>query len=217
MPRRRSKTAKAPRSYHHGDLRRALIETSIELIAEKGVSALTLREVARRLGVSHAAPRHHFADKTELLAAVAMEGFEALGEAIREAVADVTKPGDQFKRMGIAYVRFAVSHPAHFRVMYCRELAEASPPPLRDYWGTNPSALRMAAVTTEALSVRQDADEALVRTGVVSAWSLVHGLAMLWIDGPLRQVGGKEMSDEELDAMACTIIDFVVDAIGRGL
>lgn len=178
---------------------------------------MTLREVARRLGVSHAAPRHHFADKTELLAAVAVEGFDALGEAMQKAVAGLTDPWDRFKCLGMAYLRFAVAHPSHFRVMFGRELAEASPPPLRDYWWTNPAALLMVDAATEALSDRGDAPEAIVRTGIVAAWSLVHGLAMLWLDGPLRQLDGKEMTDEEFDALARSVVDIIVDAGERGI
>jgi AcrR family transcriptional regulator len=214
---RRSRIAKAPGRYHHGELRRALVEASIELIGEAGVSALTLRGVARRVGVSHAAPRHHFADKTELLAAVAVEGFEALAEAQREAAARFTDPWDRYKALGIAYVRFAVAHRSQFRVMFGRELAEASPPPLRDYWSTNPAARIHMEAAAEAISSRGEADPERVRTAVIAAWSLVHGLAMLWLDGPLRQLTDSEANDEKFDAIALRVTDFVVDAVANAL
>ena len=212
---RRSRAAKAAGRYHHGNLRRALIETSIDLIAEEGVSALTLRGVARRLGVSHAAPGHHFVDKTELLAAVAAEGLAGLAEAQREATAGVSDPWDRFKRLGMAYVRFAVAHPSQFRLMIGGELAEASPPLLHDYW--NAGAQVLMEVAADAMSTRGETDEARVRTAAIAAWSLVHGLVMLRLDGPLRQLNGTEPSDEEFDAIARTVTEFVVTGVAAGL
>jgi AcrR family transcriptional regulator len=213
----RSWAPKAAGRYHHGDLRRALIQASIELIAEKGVSALTLRGVARRVGVSHAASHHHFASKTELLAAVAMEGFEALAQAEREAAAATADPWDRFKAIGRAYLRFAVAHPAHFRVMFGRELVEGSQPPPEEQWVANPASRVLVEVATEAIATRGNADEERVRVAVIAAWSLVHGLAMLWLDGPLRQLSGLKAHHGEFDELARTITDFVVDAVARGL
>lgn len=211
----RSWEAKPPGRYHHGDLRRALVEASIETIAEEGVSALTLRGVARRVGVSHAASRHHFADKTDLLAAIAMAGFDALADALRGAIADFTEPWERFRWMGVAYVRFAVAHASQFRVMFGRELAEASPPPLRDY--RNPATELLIEVAAEAMSTRGRADPEAVGVAAIAALSLVHGLVMLQLDGFLGQVTGAEGSDEEFDAMARTITEFVVGSVARGL
>lgn len=213
----RSGAAKAAGHYHHGDLQKALVEASIQLIAEEGVSALTLRAVARRLGVSHAAPRHHFASKTELLAAVAMQGFEGLADALRQAGTGSSDPWERFEQMGIAYVRFAVEHPAHYRLMFGRELAEAPQPPMQDHWLTNPAGQLLLAVTAEAISTRKSADEEGFRTAAVAAWSLVHGLAMLWLDGPLRQMLGAAGSEEELDAIARSVVDLLVTAVAKGL
>ena len=99
------------RQYHHGDLRPALLRAAVETIAETSPAAMSLREVARRAGVTHAAAAYHFGDKAGLLTAVAAEGYRMLGEALRDA-----DPG--FLELGVAYVRFAVSHRAHFEVMY---------------------------------------------------------------------------------------------------
>src|ERR671917_271025 len=94
--------------YPHGHLRRALLDTALEAIAEHGPAAVSLRDVARRAGVSHAAPTHHFRDKTALLTALAAEGWSLLADALGEATAD----GRDFAELGVAYVVFATSHPA---------------------------------------------------------------------------------------------------------
>src|SRR5271170_2322431 len=102
MPRKR-------RAYHHGNLRAALIETSLELIEKKGVPALTLREIGARLGVSRSAAYRHFEDKAQLLAAISEAGFEQFADALELA---------RVSAMGLAYVRFAADHRAHFEVMF---------------------------------------------------------------------------------------------------
>src|SRR5215475_11076814 len=104
------------RPYHHGDLRPALLRAAVATITEAGATAMSLREVARRAGVTHAAAAYHFGDKAGLFTAVAVEGYRELGEALREAA----RRG--FLEMGVAYVRFAVTHRAHFEVMYRPEL-----------------------------------------------------------------------------------------------
>src|SRR5258708_6887496 len=105
------------KSYHHGDLRRALLDAALALLEKSGVEALTLREGARRVGVTAGAPYHHFADKEAIVASVAEEGFVELGEAMA-AARDAADPASRLGAMGRSYVRFAVAHPAHFRVMF---------------------------------------------------------------------------------------------------
>ena len=106
------------RPYHHGDLRPALLRAAVEAIGQAGPAAMSLREVARRAGVSHAAAAYHFGDKAGLLTAVATQGYRMLAEELRDA-----RDADRgFLEVGIAYVRFAVSHRAHFEVMYRPEL-----------------------------------------------------------------------------------------------
>src|SRR4051812_6811216 len=115
----------APRSrpYHHGDLRRALVDAALEMVAEHGPAALSLREVARRAGVSHAAPTHHFRNKAGLLTAIAADGYRLLARALEEAGAKAGreeragKESTPFREQGVAYVVFATEHPAHFAVM----------------------------------------------------------------------------------------------------
>src|SRR5215210_1552970 len=102
-------TASQPRPYHHGDLRRALLDAAVEAIAADGPAAVSLRDLARRAGVSHAAPAHHFGDKAGLLTAVAAQGYQLLADTLTAAR---QRSGD-FLEVGVAYVRFAVDHRAH--------------------------------------------------------------------------------------------------------
>ena len=112
------------RAYHHGDLRRALVAASLDVIAEVGPERFTLRDVARRLGVAASAPYRHFPDKDALLAAVAAECGERLGAAMdAAATAGGADALERFRLAGIAYVRFAVENPAHFRVMNMPSIA----------------------------------------------------------------------------------------------
>jgi AcrR family transcriptional regulator len=116
----------AQRAYHHGDLRRALLSAAVEAITESGPTALSLRDLARRAGVSHAAPTHHFGDKAGLLTALAAEGFDLLAGALTAVPPD---PGG-FLEVGVAYVRVAVEHRAHFEVMFRPDLYHADDPEL---------------------------------------------------------------------------------------
>jgi AcrR family transcriptional regulator len=148
-------------SYHHGDLRRALLESAVVAIAESGIGALSLRDLARRAGVSHAAPTHHFGDRTGLLTAVAAQGWELLAEAIA---------GKDFAEAGVAYVVFAVGHPAHFAVMRNADLLRADDPELRK-----------AKERANAI-LREGGPD---RSRRLAGWAMVHGLAALVLEGNL--------------------------------
>lgn len=111
------------RGYHHGDLPRALLDAAVEVIAESGPAALSLRDLARRAGVSHAAPAHHFGDKAGLLTALAVQGFDLLADALRGA--------EDLLSAGVAYVDFAVGHRAHFDVMFRPDLYRSDGPEVR--------------------------------------------------------------------------------------
>jgi AcrR family transcriptional regulator len=118
--------SKDARPYHHGDLPRVLLDTAVQAIAEVGPAAVSLRDLARRAGVSHAAPAYHFGDKAGLLTAVAADGFERLTATLREAY----QTTGSFLEVGVAYVRFAVTHRAHFEVMFRPELYRTDDPKL---------------------------------------------------------------------------------------
>src|SRR5918995_5895636 len=114
----------AARPYHHGDLPRALLEAAVEAIEEVGPAALSLRDLARRAGVSHAAPAHHFGDKAGLLTAVAAQGYQLLADTLTAA----RQRSADFLEVGVAYVRFAVDHRAHFEVMFRPDLYRPDDP-----------------------------------------------------------------------------------------
>src|SRR3954471_15410736 len=116
----------AKERYHHGDLRRALLVGAAEAIAESGPAALSLRDLARRAGVSHAAPTHHFGDKAGLLTAVAAEGFEQLGKAR----ATPRLASNSFPERGVPYIRFAMTRRALFEVMFRPDLYHPADPDL---------------------------------------------------------------------------------------
>jgi AcrR family transcriptional regulator len=163
------------RPYHHGDLRRALLAAAVDAIAESGPAALSLRDLARRAGVSHAAPAHHFGDKAGLLTALAAQGYGMLADALDEA----RERTGSILEIGVAYVRFAVGHRAHFDVMFRPDLYDASDPELGAQQERSTAALAAAVATVPSGTVAPDEE----RTAGLSAWSIVHGFATLWLSG----------------------------------
>jgi AcrR family transcriptional regulator len=163
--------------YHHGDLHRAVLDGALAAIAANGPAALSLREVARRAGVSHAAPAHHFGDKAGVLTAIAAEGYTLLATAMREALGE--SDGDLMQG-GIAYIRFAREHRAHFEVMFRPEL----------YRLEDPAVARARQAAAEILfgvvrdTLREATDEE-VWGGVVAVWSFTHGFATLTLNSNL--------------------------------
>jgi AcrR family transcriptional regulator len=167
-----SRAGDGPRPYHHGDLRRVLLDTAVEALQETGPAALSLRDLARRAGVSHAAPAYHFGDKAGLLTAVAADGFERLAATLRQAY----QTTGSFLEVGVAYVRFAVTHRAHFEVMFRPELYRTDDP---DLVRARDAARSLLYPPAADIANNPDGDQ--VRAAV-AAWSLVHGLATLWLD-----------------------------------
>ncbi|HYQ34354.1 MAG TPA: TetR/AcrR family transcriptional regulator [Mycobacterium sp.] len=181
------KTSVARRdSYHHGDLKRALTGAALSLVAEKGPKGFTLTEAARRAGVSVAAPYRHFADKAELLATVAEQGFRDLHADLAAAADATPEPRARVIELGRAYVRWAVAHPDHYQVMFGAEDVKANNPAL-------------AVAAEQAFGDLLDAITRCQEAAIVGGqdpreiagplWSLVHGVASLAIGGELRAVG----------------------------
>lgn len=171
------------RPYHHGDLRRALLDAAVASIAESGPAALSLREVARRAEVSHAAPTHHFSDKAGVLTAVAVEGYEMLADALNQ----VQQETGEFLEVGVAYVQFAVDHRAHFEVMNRPDLYHFN----RDDVTAARTRARAALYSGLATTGDRSGDANVEMVGV-AAWSLVHGFASLWLQGSLPPALGED-------------------------
>ena len=176
---------KPAKPYHHGDLRRALLDEALRTIQTHGVEHLTLRTVGERLGVSRSALYRHFADKQSLLATVGKEGFRTLRQAIADAWERNGRGRAGFQAMGKAYVQFAVAHPSHYRVMFGGFIESAAKD---DHFVAEAKAAFQVLV--DALVEQQNAgdirrDDPLLMARFV--WALVHGTAMLVIDGQLPE------------------------------
>jgi AcrR family transcriptional regulator len=172
--------AMAERPYHHGNLRAALLDAALDAVREHGPSGWSLRDLARRAGVSHAAPTHHFRDKRGLLTVIATDGYRRLAADLDTAWAETAS----FREVGVAYVRFAVEHRAAFEVMFRpdllhrtdRELAAAMAASTRRLYGP------IGDAASEQVDGRDGFDALLA---ALAAWSLVHGFATLWLAGNL--------------------------------
>jgi AcrR family transcriptional regulator len=187
---------KRPSAYHHGNLRQALVEQAVQTIQKQGVEALTLRGVGASLRVSRTALYRHFSDKGALLAAVATEGFRTFCAALLGAWEDAGRGRPGFEAMGYAYVRFAVANPAHYRVMFGGFLDKAAADPqLLTEASAAFQVLVNSVVELQRLGIiRRDDPERLSRY----IWAVVHGIAMLAIDGQLPP----HQSADDLAALA---------------
>jgi AcrR family transcriptional regulator len=157
-------------TYHHGDLRAVILSEAARLVAERGPDGVSLRELARGAGVSHAAPAHHFTDRRGLFTALAGQGFRLLAAALTEA-------RDHFADAALAYVRFAIDHPGHYRVMFDKSLLDATDPELAAAEAAAGAELSRGVATLRDPNARADPAGA-----ELAAWSLVHGFSMLWLN-----------------------------------
>ena len=209
MPESPSRPRRKPRDrYHHGDLRRALLDEAVRTIQKDGVEALTLRTIGVRLGVSRTALYRHFADKRALLSAVATEGFRLLRERLVEAWGSGGISG--FDAMGVAYIRFAMGNPSHYRVMF----GGAPAPAILD---TAPPEDELTRQGTAACNPQVTAIVALQKEGAVLKddpvqlarfiWAGVHGISMLIIDGQFHHL--KSQIDD--------LIHFAVERLHTGV
>jgi AcrR family transcriptional regulator len=157
-------------TYHHGDLRAVILTEAARLVAEHGADRVSLRELARSAGVSHAAPAHHFTDRRGLFTTLATQGFQLLAEALIDA-----RP--QFTDAALAYVRFAIEHPGHYQVMFDKSLLDASNPELAAAEAAAGAELARGVATLRDPNAHADPAAAQL-----AAWSLVHGFSMLWLN-----------------------------------
>lgn len=203
-------------SYHHGDLRRALVEAATRLVQRDGAAQVSLRQIAREAGVSHAAPYHHFPDRESLLAEVALGGFVALGEALRKGAHDSEEDGPlvRLQGAGVAYVLFAVANPEMYRLMFGGLLSDRS-----RYPALKAGAEAAFGVLLELLgrdgSTGSEADPGsshaagTLNAVALATWSMVHGLASLLIEHLLEQETAAVTTEE--------LIRAVTLVLGRGL
>lgn len=188
-----------------GSLRDTLVDAAVALIARKGPQGFSLREVARRARVSEAAPYWHFADREALLAAVAERGFEEMAQGMMEIWSQEADPAERFRALGIGYVRFALAQPSYLRVMFGSEVPDKAEHPALKAAGERTFALLVQAITEcqAAGQVRGGDPEAFA----VAAWSSVHGLAALLIDGKLKD---RAPTTADAERLAQTITDCVM-------
>lgn len=157
-------------NYHHGDLRAVILAEAARQVAERGADGISLRELARGAGVSHAAPAHHFTDRRGLFTALATEGFRLLAETL-------TRARGRFTDAALAYVRFALEHPGHYQVMFNRSLLDAADAELAAAEVAAGAELSRGVATLRDPNARADPAAAQL-----AAWSLVHGFSTLWLN-----------------------------------
>ncbi|WP_415947373.1 TetR/AcrR family transcriptional regulator [Streptomyces sp. KLOTTS4A1] len=176
-------------AYHHGDLRRAVLTAALDVIAAEGPGALSLRDLARRAGVSHAAPAHHFKDRTGLLTAIAEEGYGLLADALADAA--------DLRERGVRYVRFGIEHPAHFQVMFRPDLLHGDDTALLAARARAGAELRAGVAGVAGVAGMPEAGRGdSARLAGIAAWSLAHGFTTLLLAENLRgPVGERDPED----------------------
>lgn len=211
----RARHAPETSAYHHGDLRSALIAATEDLLAERGPDGFSLREVARRAGVSPAAPAHHFGDAAGLLTAVATQGFAGLTQALRDGVAS---GGDDalaaLRGQGQGYVRFALRHPGRFRLMFRNDMLcadEALTQHADAAFEELAAGVRRAAGVADAAAMTPAHWNA-----VIMLWSLVHGYAHLAIAGRFEPFRAGHAVEDFVDATLPAALDAALAGLFPG-
>ncbi|MBK7320148.1 TetR/AcrR family transcriptional regulator [Candidatus Villigracilis affinis] len=185
------------KTYHHGDLKNALIKAGVEILAKDGVSGLSLRKVAMKAGVSHAAPYAHFADKQALIAAISTEGFRQLYERVSGVAEEYqNQPEKQLVEAAWAYVQFAMDDPDRFKVMFSGVLEkEKEYPDFVTESQRNFQLVKMIVEANQASGRLRSGDSALV---ALSAWGIIHGFILLLLEGQISHAVLEKMSLREL-------------------
>lgn len=189
-------------AYHHGNLRAELLDAAAEAVEEEGLAALSLRALARKVGVSHGAPARHFPDKAALLTALATEALEQFRAAMSEAGEPGDSALDRYRAMGRCYVRFAIEKPAYFHILGRPEFFSAGDEAFarrdQDFFDT----MRAAAAAARRESGVDGLDP---EAFLVSTWAMAHGLATLWLDGTLEN----RMGPVDIEAIAAGAFEVV--------
>lgn len=186
--------------YHHGNLKSALVEAADDIIREKGIEGFSLREAARRAGVSIGAPAHHFGSATGLLTEVALLGYESLGEALN-GVPVTSDPECDLRRLALAYVRFALAHQGRFRLMFRPDLINRADPRYSE------ATQRALTGFAGAIGRRKSAGQN-VMADIFVVWSSIHGIASLIIDGKAQYlfsgIGPEDFVADRLPDILCS-------------
>lgn len=183
-PTRNQKTSKKRTAYHHGDLRRALVEAGLAIVEQDGIEALSLRNAARKIGVSQAAPYAHFKNKHAILEAIGTVGFNMLSDYMRRFEKKARDLPSTLTAYGVAYVSFAADHPHLFKLMFGAELSQRDS---EEFIVTAAKAYEMIVDISRDLLGEDAADESHVSLHAMFSWSVVHGLANLIVDGKLNE------------------------------
>jgi AcrR family transcriptional regulator len=185
-------------TYHHGDLRPKLLAVAEEIILERGVEGFTLREAARRAGVSPAAPAHHFKDARGLLTAVATLGFRQFGDALGKAdAAGGSDPGRRLHEQALAYVRFALEQPARFQLMFQPQKLDTADEELTKVARHSYEMLEGAIRAATGIPAKQPLTDSAYGL-LLATWSIVHGFSHLALQGELRDTRGNTAGAEEI-------------------
>ncbi len=207
MPRKSTSKGKSRPAYHHGDLKNALLRAGAHLLATRGADELSLRELAREAGVSHAAPYRHFADKETLLAGIAEEGFRQLTRGLEESVAKAPrKPKKQLDEAGRFYVAFAMANPELMRSMLKSLSFDLKRFPDLDHTSHQAFEALVGIIRRcqeAGLAARRNAEEQ-----AVAAWSMIHGITLLILERQIHtiEVGGRRKPPEFYSQLVCDIL-----------
>jgi AcrR family transcriptional regulator len=202
----------AAKSYHHGDLREAMLSEAERVIETDGIQALTMRAAARVIGVSHTAPRNHFGDLTGLLSELAADGYRRFAKALIDAEAAAgPEPRDRLRALGRAYIRFAAGHPGLFTLMFRSDQLDHERPALREAMAPARAALTNAVTTpTDAgdttLSKVQAAKIAALR-------SLAHGYAVLMLDQGLSDLLIPDIETDPVDLFETVLDSITIESL----
>jgi len=194
-----------PRPYHHGDLRVAVLAAAEKILENKGVDAVTLRAVARAVGVSHTAPKNHFGDLEGLLSELAAVGYRRYGEALLCAMdAAGGEPRERMRAMGRAYVGFARAHPGLFLLMFRSERLDMTRPALREAIEDTRGTLHNA---TASMAQAKPLPPLQLAARATASWALVHGFAMLLLDGRLKHTLAALPDHHDVDLLLEAVLE----------